>query len=126
MCRRLLVEKVKEEEEATHKLQADTISKKMASLKGISFSRMISARIRTLDGSPPLLKALIKAEHAMTSSWMPLVSISWNRTQAFSQFSVIQRPLKDLVPWVLHPTSVQECQRFNIQSYQQHYTHAAL
>lgn len=68
--------KKKTKKSATHKLQADTISKKMASLKGISFSLMSSARIRTLDGWPPLLKALIKAEHAMTSSWMPFVSIS--------------------------------------------------
>ena len=71
----------------TYMLQADTISKKMESPKGISFSLIISAKIRTLDGWPPLLKALIKAEQAIVSGRILFASISSNSTQAFSQFS---------------------------------------
>lgn len=64
-------------------------SKKIESVKGISFSLMCSARIRTLDDWPPLLKALIKTEHAIESGWTPFVSISWNSVKALSQFSNI-------------------------------------
>lgn len=72
-------------------LQADTISNKIASLKGISFSLIKSARTRTLDGWPPLLKALISAEHATESGWMLVVSISRNSAHAFSQSPEIKK-----------------------------------
>jgi hypothetical protein len=61
---------------ATYMLQADTISKKMASPNGISFSLIVSARTRTLDGWPPLLRALIKAEQAIVSGMILFVSSS--------------------------------------------------
>lgn len=68
-------------------LQADNISKKLVSLKGIPFSFIISARIRTLEAWFPLLNAFIKAEHATGSSSMLFVSISLNNAQAFSHVS---------------------------------------
>lgn len=74
----------------TYRLQADTISKKIASEKVISFSLIKSATRRTLDGWPPLLKALISAEHAIESGSILYVSISRNNAHAFSQSSEIR------------------------------------
>lgn len=72
-------------------LQADTISKKTASFKGIAFSLIYFAKTRTLDGCPPLLKARIRAEHAIESGWIPLSSISRKIAEAFAQFSEVNK-----------------------------------
>ena len=72
---------------STYVLQAEKISKKTAPVKGTSFSRIKSIRIKTFDGWPPLLKALINAEQAIVSGSTPFSSISKKSSQAFSHFS---------------------------------------
>lgn len=83
----------REKAHMTYKLQAETISKKLELLKGIFFSLINSAKTSTLAGWPPLLKALIRDEHAIESGWTSSVSISKNSAEAFSQFSATQRSL---------------------------------
>lgn len=79
-----------DQKDGTYRLQANTISKKIESEKVISCSLINSATRRTLDGWPPLLKALISAEHAIESGSILFVSISRNSAHAFSQSSEIR------------------------------------